>query len=157
MQRQTRFGRSGVLLAVVDTNVWISGLINRRGGPAAVIEALRRGEFSPVVTPSIIEELARTLGRPRFALKFAVTEEDVRELVVLLRRAGHHSADPPIVSVSRDPRDDIFIAAAIAAGAECLVTRDDDLKGDEAVGRYLRPHGIEVLTVRRFLARLEAA
>jgi predicted nucleic acid-binding protein len=71
-----------------------------------------------------------------------------------LRDAGEWIEDPPLLALSRDPRDDIFIAVAATAGADFLVTRDDDLKRDPAVQEYLAGHGCAVVTVAEFVARL---
>ena len=71
-------------------------------------------------------------------------------VVLLTSHRAYWIPDPPIVPVSRDPRDDIFIAAAKAAGANYLVTRDDDLKRDPNVFAYLEPAGVTVVSVREF-------
>ncbi len=55
----------------------------------------------------------------------------------------------------RDPKDDVYIALAIAAGAEYLVTRDDDLKDDVSIREHLAGHGCGVVTIREFVALLE--
>ncbi len=62
--------------------------------------------------------------------------------------------DPDIRRISRDPGDDIFIALAVAARAEYLVTRDDDLKRDLAVVSHLAEAGCEVVSVRAFIERV---
>ena len=65
--------------------------------------------------------------------------------------------DPPILAVSRDPRDDVFVAAAVASKADYLVTRDDDLKRDSGVQVYLSRFGVQVQSVREFLETLDSA
>lgn len=51
--------------------------------------------------------------------------------------------------VSRDPDDDVVLAAAVEGRAEAIVTGDDDLLS-------LREYeGIAIVTPRRFLATLE--
>jgi uncharacterized protein len=47
---------------------------------------------------------------------------------------------------SRDPKDDLFLACAVAASSEFVVSRDDDLL---ALGK---PFGIEVITPARLLS-----
>lgn len=63
-------------------------------------------------------------------------------------------ADPPIIPITRDPKDDIFVALAVSSAAEYLVTRDDDLKRDLAVVEYLATAGCEAVSVRAFLEKL---
>jgi predicted nucleic acid-binding protein len=49
---------------------------------------------------------------------------------------------------SRDRKDDPYLACALAAGAEAIVTRDEDLLGLD------KPFGIAMLTPRALLSRL---
>jgi len=53
--------------------------------------------------------------------------------------------------VCRDPHDDKFIEAALAAGARTLIARDADLTVLQ------KPFGIEILTPRAWLSRLTRA
>jgi len=55
----------------------------------------------------------------------------------------------------RDPDDDAVLETAILGHAQYLVTRDDDIKGDNALISIMRSRGVEVLTVQRFLAQLQ--
>ena len=41
---------------IVDTNVWISALLNPQGFPAQVLEALKRKRFTPVLSLALIED-----------------------------------------------------------------------------------------------------
>lgn len=71
------------------------------------------------------------------------------ELSPLLALVGHHAdmVDAPALdeSVSRDPEDDKFLACALAAGVEIVISGDDDLL---SVDRW---RGIEVLSPRAFV------
>ena len=51
---------------------------------------------------------------------------------------------------SRDPGDDPYLACALAASAEFIITRDPDLL------ELGKPFGIQILTPRAFLSRLQA-
>ncbi len=62
--------------------------------------------------------------------------------------AGCFVTDPPPVSVCRDPDDDKFIACALAARAEFLVTEDQDLL---ALDGY---EGLRIVTPAQFLEAL---
>jgi predicted nucleic acid-binding protein len=54
----------------------------------------------------------------------------------------------------RDPDDTVVVAAAIAAGADAIVTGDQDLLDDEALVAWLRHRGLDVLSPRTLLAAL---
>ena len=58
--------------------------------------------------------------------------------------------DVPVVQLVRDPDDDMIIACAIAAGADYLVARDNDLL-------TLKEHeGIAIITPEAFLMVLRS-
>lgn len=43
--------------ATSDTNVWVSGVLNRRGGPAQIRAAFRAGQFVAVTSEPLLAEL----------------------------------------------------------------------------------------------------
>jgi putative PIN family toxin of toxin-antitoxin system len=53
------------MLVVVDTNVWVSALLNPSGFPARLLRAFLEGQFTPVISRELIQELADVLSRPR--------------------------------------------------------------------------------------------
>lgn len=53
-----------------------SALLNPRGFPAQVLEALKRRQFIPVLSPLLIEELKEVLVRPRLCA-FTIVSRDV--------------------------------------------------------------------------------
>lgn len=121
--------------AVVDTNVWVSALLNPSGSPARVLEALRGRQFTLVVSPPMLDELAEVLARPRIARKYGITTDDVRELLDLLRERAELAVVTGAVRICRDPDDDMVIETALAGKADVLVTRDDDLKAVSPIPR----------------------
>jgi putative PIN family toxin of toxin-antitoxin system len=141
---------------VVDTNVWISALLNPAGHPARVRKALEEGRFSLVVSAPVLEELARVMVRPRLALRYGLGLEDAFRLLALVRdQAGELADVTGEVRLCRDPRDDMFVETALKGRADVLVSRDDDLKGASELISVLMERGVRVLTVQRFLDALE--
>lgn len=69
-------------------------------------------------------------------------------LATIRRRALWVEPEPLGRPVCRDPKDDMFIEAALAAGARLLIARDTDLTDLE------KPFGVEIVTPRQFLAKL---
>jgi putative PIN family toxin of toxin-antitoxin system len=148
-------GRSAVR-AVIDTNVLVSGILSPAGHSSRIIAAMERRAFVPVFTDVTLLELKDAVTDPRQVRRFGWRLEPLNQVVAILTRHGLSLPQPELVRFSRDPDDDIFIALAVQASADYLVTRDDDLKGDAAVREHLEAHGVGLVTVREFLALLEA-
>ncbi|MDD5265594.1 MAG: putative toxin-antitoxin system toxin component, PIN family [Methylococcales bacterium] len=112
---------------VIDSNVWISGLLTKEGAPAQLTrQVVRRGQ--PVLTLETFEELKQRLWKPKFDRY--VSMEDRKQLLHDLDALAFWvevTKTFPAQAFCRDPEDDKFIHAALAAGADWLVTGDKDL------------------------------
>jgi putative PIN family toxin of toxin-antitoxin system len=114
------------LRAVLDPNVVISGLISSTGKPAEVLAAIASGRAEAVVSPLLLDELARALAYPK--LRRLVGEANAARAVDWLDSVAQHVADPeesPPVQ-SADPGDDYLITLA-AAHRAALVSGDEHL------------------------------
>jgi putative PIN family toxin of toxin-antitoxin system len=130
---------------VLDTNVWISGLL-WTGHPHEILRAAERGELTIVVSPAIVEEVAEALGRAKFAVRLTVLRTSVRELVESLLSVAEVSTPRRVIPVvTADPEDDKILACARAARVQWLVSGDAHLL---TVGHY---HGIRIVDPRTFL------
>lgn len=109
--------------AVVATNVFISGVFFA-GMPRRLYLAWTQGVFIGVLTPEILDEYRRV------AVAFLNRGYDV-QIEEALDLALQHSlmieAEPLPAPLCRDPNDDMFIACAVAAKADCIVSGDRDL------------------------------
>lgn len=114
-------------MVVIDTNVWISGMLTRSGAPAQLIrQVVRSGRL--VLTPDTFAEFKQRLWLPKFD-RF-VSIEDRRRLLHEVDAAAlwiDVSQQIAKQTFCRDADDDKFIHAALAAGADWLVTGDKDL------------------------------
>lgn len=144
-----------MLRAVVDTNVWISALLNPQGAPARVLEAFLQGRFTPVLAPSLLEELTEVAQRPRLRERFGLSVEKTEQVRTLLRDRGVVVHPPGVLRLCRDPEDNLVLETALLGKAQYMVTRDDDLKRDLELIRRMEEQGVQVLSVRQFLKRLE--
>jgi len=106
---------------VLDTNVLIAALV-AQGVCAEVLEhcVLRHTLLS---SDPILAEL-----REQLAKKFKYGAEEVDEAAGLLR-SQMEIVNPVEINhpVCRDPDDDMVLATALAAKADCIVTGDKDL------------------------------
>lgn len=144
------------LRVVVDTNVWISALINPHGLPAQVLTALKRNAFEPVLASALLDELREVVKRPCLR-RYRLRPEEIVELQDLLRDKSWWVDPTGELRLCRDPADDLLLEVALLGQARYLVTRDDDLKRDLELIRRMEEQGIRVVSVRQFLRLLESA
>jgi len=110
-----------VIRAVIDTNVWVAGLLSRAGPPARVVDLSLAGTLTPVVSPAIVREYEHVLLRPDLGLAAA----EVNAVMAYLKIPGSHvvQVDPAgQLSVCSDPDDDMFLEAAIEGQAAVVIT-----------------------------------
>ena len=113
--------------AVIDTGVLVSALIRREGAPGTALQVLAGGRFTAVYTVEMLVELVEVLSRPRFRDKYHVQADDVAALIRLIRLRGEPVSSIREIVACRDPKDDKFLTAAVAAAADCLASGDADL------------------------------
>jgi putative PIN family toxin of toxin-antitoxin system len=131
--------------AVLDPNVLISAVLSRTGAPAQLLARWLAGGFDLVVSPALLEELARALAYPKLSARIAPA--DAAAYVSLLRDRAEIAADPPNRPArSADPGDDYLIALAATQHA-VLVSGDRHLLALAAE--------LPVVSAREFLERLE--
>ena len=80
-----------------------------------------------IVSAAIVAEITDVLNRPKLRAKFPALTDTVVEQVIDLLSAAETVNPSDIPAVSRDPKDDIFLACAKAADAHYLVSEDQDL------------------------------
>lgn len=113
---------------VLDTNVVLSALL-WRGMPYRLLDAIRsRGEARLFTSPALLDELADVLTRPSATKRLAVIGKAAREVLTDYVDAVE-VVEPEHVPrvVPNDADDDQVIAAALAAGADWIVSGDADL------------------------------
>jgi len=138
------------LRLVLDTNIVVAGLL-WNGPPRRLLEAAIAGEVELYSSPVLRDELAQTLGYA----KFAGTLESFGTSIVAL--VAKYTALVSLVAPASVPRvvvndadDDHVIAAAVAAGADLIVT--GDRRHLLPIGSHL---GIAIVTAREVVERLE--
>ena len=135
---------------VADANILVSAALapSPQSPSVRIIDAALDGRIELVMSPALLEEIADVLSRPRIRKRLSADDAqlflaDVAAQVVMLA----DPLDPP--TVCRDPDDDYLVALAMIAGAEVLVSGDDDLLAVEPARA-----GVEVMTPRQLVDRL---
>jgi putative PIN family toxin of toxin-antitoxin system len=143
--------------AVLDTNIWVSALLNPSGFPAEILNAFRKGGFTAVISEPIIAEIADVLSRPRIKDKYGITDADILELLILIEERCEHILLTGDVRICRDPEDNSVIETAINGQAAYIITRDDDIKFDKNVEVFLTQNKITPISTARFLKMIKVA
>ena len=123
---------SGVPRVIFDTVVFVRCLLNPHS-PAARLVFQYWDRYELVLSRAILEEILEVLSRPEIIRKYPINRTNLKDIFDALDRASIVEVEE-VASVSRDPKDDKFIAAACSAGAEYLVSEDKDL----TAARYSR-------------------
>ena len=103
----------------------VSALVFQAGSLHWLTDLWRSGTISLLVSVETKSELTRVISDSKFRL----TEEDQDNLLedYLYWCQTVDVQDPPDVPECRDPADRPFLELALSAGADALVTGDDDL------------------------------
>jgi len=134
--------------AVVDTGIFVSALIRRKGTIGAVLRGLRAGQYTVIYSTAILVEIIDVLGRDKFRIKYHIEPDDITALVNLIRLRGELVIPAQTITACRDPKDDKFLEAALAGAADCIVSGDADLLEMKSFER------IPIFRPAAFLARL---
>ena len=135
--------------AVLDTNVFVSGLISPKGPPATILKALQGERFILVSSPPVNDEILKVLHPPRISDRYGLGDRDF-DAAYILWELAELVAHVPEVRISSDPDDNKFLATADAGRADYLVTGD---AGD--LLRLRKYKKVTILSPREFLAVLE--
>jgi putative PIN family toxin of toxin-antitoxin system len=131
-------------MLVIDSGVWISALQFKGTPLLAVEQSLMRHQVA--VCEPILGEVRAALVK-----KFGWTNAEIQEVFdFYLARATQVRIGGNLKGICRDPKDDMVIECALAAGADLIVTGDKDLLA-------VRSHrGIRILKPREFLDEFAA-
>jgi putative PIN family toxin of toxin-antitoxin system len=125
---------------VIDTNILISAAWRDKIPEAVIVWIARQDDWDWVVTDEILDEYREVLRRKKFNLgSEIITRWDslIDELTVVI--------DPQIeVEFPRDVKDAKFLACAISASANYLITGDTDFTAAKKLG------GTVILSVAMF-------
>ena len=136
---------------VIDTQIILRATLNERSLPGKLLFDLGY-LYTLAISPAVRAEIADVLSRPKLRQKFpGLTDESTARVLAVLDAGLQITPEitPEITpAVSRDPKDDMFLALAVESKATYLVSEDNDLL-------VLDPYrGIRILTVVEFLQAL---
>jgi putative PIN family toxin of toxin-antitoxin system len=137
------------LRAVVDTNLFISGLFGKNTLPAQLQDLWVHREFELATSIEILREVSRVLQYPRIRERFHPRDENIRRFFRLIFRKAIITKD--LYSTDRiadDPSDNIFLACALESNADYVVS------GDKHLREVKHFHGVKIIDVKTFVERV---
>lgn len=106
------------MIVVIDTNVFVSGVIRPYSKPAALLRLAASGAMQLAYDLRLISEYREVLSRPKFGLP-----SDAVELLMLqIQEEGMPVVATPLNFSLPDPDDEAFLEVALSARATALVT-----------------------------------
>ena len=110
---------------VIDTNVFVSGLMLPASVPGRILAAAIVGGFELVLCEAIVEEISAALRYPKVRERIALSDDELDRYVQALRFMAD-MVDPSrvVVQVPGDRNDDVILATLVVAKADWLITGD---------------------------------
>lgn len=141
-----------MLKAVLDTNIFISSLLNKNGAPARLLDLWRDGKYLLLSSPPILGEIKAVLELPRIKTKYCLNDLDIQKLLNLIEMDA--ILVPGITDagdvIPDDPSDHIFLSCAIEGNADAIVS------GDRHLLNLKKFRGIPVIPINEFINLLQS-
>ena len=103
---------------VLDTNVLVSGLLNPKGPPAAILNLLVNGKVLLLYDNRILQEYSEVLRRD----KFGFNKESIDILIDYFKNVGEYISAEPTNKKFDDENDRVFYEVMITGEAKYLVS-----------------------------------
>ncbi len=133
-----------MLKVVIDTNIFISGVLVEGGNPSLIIKSWKRTQkYQLFVTEEIIQETLRVMQRLNVHPEI-ITDWDK----AIRKNAISVVPTRKIEAIKEDPSDNKFLECALEVRADYIVSGDNHLKGLKEF------QGIKIVSAKEFLGIL---
>ncbi len=130
--------------AVIDTNIFLAGLLNADGGAAKIIRAFQDGEFELIVTHEVFDEYVRVIH----LFDNEVPAHKSEELLELVFEKAVKVRPATALGLCSDADDEKFLSAALGGHADFIVTKNKKHFPKDAAS-------VKYVNVREFLGAVE--
>lgn len=143
--------KNKTLRAVIDTNLFVSGLFAEKGYTCQLQELWLAQAFELAVSDLILAEIKATLQKPYLHEKLFLYENEEDEIIDLIRERvfivtrDRYRTD----RLKTDPDDNKFLACALEAKADYIVS------GDNHLLELKHYQGIQIVNARIFVSKLD--
>ncbi len=116
------------MLAVLDTNIFISAQITPKSNAGKILEEWELGNLEIVISLELLAEIKQAFAYPKVQKYITLTDQELEKYIT---RIELHSQlvdiSETMVEVPTDKNDNHVLATLIASGADWLVSGDSDL------------------------------
>jgi len=120
-----------LIKVVLDTNIFVSGILNSKGAPSQVLKAWQENKFVLTTSKPIIKEIKQVLNSAKiqeFLIKHKVVKEDLNDFFSTLSfNALVVKPSFKLDIIKEDPADNKFLECALMVKAEYIVSGDKHL------------------------------
>lgn len=106
------------MIVVIDTNVFVSGVIRPFSKPAAVLRLAASGAIQIAYDIRLLSEYREVLSRPMFGF----SADAIERFLFQIQEEGMPVVATPLNFRLPDPDDEAFLEVALSARAAALVT-----------------------------------
>ena len=137
--------------AVIDTNLFVSGLFADKGATQQLQDLWVTGAFELAVSEQILREIENTIRKPYIWDKLQLDDGDEVLISELIREKAFvvtldtYKTD----KIKDDPTDNKFLACALEAGADYVVSGDNHLLSLKHF------HGIQIIDAKTFTEKIK--
>ena len=138
--------------AVIDTNLFVSGLFANQGYSYQLQELWVAGAFELAVSEQILKEIENTLLKPRIRKRLFLKDGEQQSIIALIKeKATMVTADLyQTDKITADPTDNKFLACALEVKADYIVS------GDNHLLQLKHFHGIQIVDAKAFVEMIIA-
>jgi len=120
-----------LIKVVLDTNIFVSWILNSKGAPSQVLKAWQENKFVLTTSKPIIKEIKQVLNSAKiqeFLIKHNVVKEDLNDFFSTLSfNALVVKPSFKLDIIKEDPADNKFLECALMVKAEYIVSGDKHL------------------------------
>lgn len=133
--------------AVIDTNLFVSGLFADRGATFQLQELWVKGAFELAVSEEILREVRNTLLKPSIEERLCFDKEGIDEVISLIREKAFIVTDDLYKTdkIKKDASDNKFLGCGLETKADYIVS------GDNHILEIKHFHGIQIVDAKTFV------
>lgn len=136
--------------AVIDTSVMVSVAFAKEGLARKLRDLIADEAFTLATSKDILTELYRVLHYPHIMKRFKPSQKDIDGFIaMIIEHAELTEGKYKLRKIKDDPSDDMFLACAMEAQADYILSRDPHLRN---VKQF---QGIKIIDLTTFLELLK--